>query len=32
LQLRTVGDYLGTFEDFMSSVFKSISSSINIGK
>lgn len=31
-QLRTVGDYLGTFEDFLSSVFKSISSSINIGK
>jgi hypothetical protein len=27
-QLRTVGDFLGTFEDFLSSVFNSISSSI----
>lgn len=31
-QLRTVGDYLGTFEDFVSSIFNSISNSINIGK
>eukprot|EP00096_Caligus_rogercresseyi_P014724 TRINITY_DN721_c0_g1_i1.p1 TRINITY_DN721_c0_g1~~TRINITY_DN721_c0_g1_i1.p1 ORF type:complete len:188 (-),score=42.49 TRINITY_DN721_c0_g1_i1:202-765(-) len=30
-QLRTLGDYLGTFEDFLNSVMSSISNSINLG-
>ncbi|XP_071745393.1 uncharacterized protein [Lepeophtheirus salmonis] len=30
-QLRNIGDYLGTFEDFLNSIMSSISSSINIG-
>merc|ERR1739844_847525 len=31
-QLRTVGDYLGTFEEFLSQVFNSISESLSFGK
>ena len=31
-QLRTVGDYLGTFEEFLSQIFNSISESLSFGK
>jgi len=31
-QLRTVGDYLGTFEEFITQIFNSISESLNFGK
>lgn len=31
-QLRTVGDYLSTFEEFLTQVFNSISESLNFGK
>merc|ERR1711879_392001 len=29
-QLRTVGDYLGTFEEFLSQIFNSISESLSL--
>jgi len=31
-QLRTVGDYLGTFEEFITQIFNSISESLNFGR
>merc|ERR1719444_769374 len=31
-QLRTVGDYLGTFEEFLTQIFNSISESLNFGR
>ena len=31
-QLRTVGDYLSTFEEFLSQIFNSVSESLNFGR
>ena len=31
-QLRTVGDYLGTFEEFLTQIFNSISESLSFGR
>ena len=30
-QIRSVGEYLGSFEEFLSSIFETVSNSINIG-
>ena len=31
-QLRTLGDYLSTFEEFLTQIFNSVSESLNFGK
>ena len=31
-QLRTLGDYLSTFEEFLTQIFNSVSESLNFGR